>query len=161
MSDPDPPDLMVGTARAEETEALGERIGTALEGPLVITLQGPLGSGKTVFVRGLGRGLGIPPDEISSPTFVLCHEHEGRLPLFHFDAYRIVRVEEFSGIGFAEYLNSGGVVVVEWAERIRPLVSVFRLDVVIRVVSDFGREIHLRGHGEEASRVLRALREVG
>ena len=102
----------------EETEALGAELAGRLEPGDVVAFTGDLGAGKTAFVRGLARGLGIP-DRVTSPTFTIVNEYEGgRLPLFHFDMYRLASSEELFDIGWEDYLARGGVCAVEWSENI-------------------------------------------
>jgi tRNA threonylcarbamoyladenosine biosynthesis protein TsaE len=87
-----------------------------LDGPAVVALRGGLGAGKTAFVGGLARGLGVE-DRVTSPTFALVHEHAGRLPLFHFDLYRLGGPDDLDALGWDDYLDRGGVCAVEWSER--------------------------------------------
>lgn len=100
----------------EQTEKIGEDIGKDIHAPVVIWLYGDLGAGKTAFVRGLARGLGIT-DRVTSPTFTLVNEYYGRLPLFHFDLYRLSGMDELYDIGWEDYLAREGVCAVEWSER--------------------------------------------
>ena len=102
----------------DETVELGRRLGSRLKGGELILLVGELGMGKTVFAKGIAAGLGIDPEEVASPTFVLVSPHEGRLRLFHADLYRLDRPEEAYELGLEECLAAGGVVVVEWGERL-------------------------------------------
>ena len=100
-----------------ETEALGEEFGRLAQSGLVITLSGDLGAGKTQFVKGLARGLGVP-GRIHSPSFTLVNEYEGgRLKLFHLDLYRLETRAQIRSAGIEEFLNPDGVSVIEWAER--------------------------------------------
>ena len=102
----------------EETEALGAELAGRLEPGDVVAFTGDLGAGKTAFVRGLARGLGIP-DRVTSPTFTIVNEYEGgRLPLFHFDMYRLGSSDELFDIGWEDYLARGGVCAVEWSENV-------------------------------------------
>lgn len=104
------------THSAAETEALGERLAARLTGGEAIAYTGDLGAGKTAFTRGLARGLGIT-DRVTSPTFTIVNEYEGgRLPLFHFDMYRLSSSDELYDIGWEDYLARGGVCAVEWSE---------------------------------------------
>src|SRR5712675_2197950 len=101
-----------------ETEALGERWGRAAERGLVLALSGDLGAGKTQFVKGLARGLGITA-RVHSPTFTLVNEYGGgRLKLFHLDLYRLEMPEQITSAGVEEFLQPDGVSVIEWAERL-------------------------------------------
>ena len=103
----------------EETEAFACRFAEGRRSGDVLALFGGLGMGKTAFVRGLAQGLGST-SEVSSPTFALVHEYDGRLPIFHFDMYRISGLDDLYSTGFFEYLESGGIVVIEWSENIEP-----------------------------------------
>ena len=101
-----------------ETEALGARLADKLAPGAVIAFTGDLGAGKTAFTRGLARGLGIA-DRVTSPTFTIVNEYEGgRLPLFHFDMYRLGSADELFHIGWEDYLARGGVCAVEWSENV-------------------------------------------
>jgi len=100
-----------------ETEAFAESWGRTAQPGLVIALSGDLGAGKTVFVKGLARGLGISA-RIQSPTFALVNIHEtGRLPLYHLDLYRLDTLEQIAAAGLEDYLHTAGITVIEWAER--------------------------------------------
>ena len=104
------------TNSPEETEALGEKLAGHLGPGTVVAYTGDLGAGKTAFTRGLARGLGIQ-ERVTSPTFTIVNESEGgRLPLFHFDMYRLSSSEELYDIGWEDYLARGGVCAVEWSE---------------------------------------------
>lgn len=104
------------TNSPEQTEQLGQRLGAVLPAGAVVAFTGDLGAGKTAFTRGLARGLGIP-GQVTSPTFTIVNEYEGgRLPLFHFDMYRLGSSDELFDIGWEDYLARGGVCAVEWSE---------------------------------------------
>ena len=106
------------TNSPEETEALGAALAGRLEPGTVIAFTGDLGAGKTAFVRGLARGLGVQ-ERVTSPTFTIVNEYEGgRLPLFHFDMYRLGSADELFDIGWEDYLARGGVCAVEWSENV-------------------------------------------
>ena len=126
-----------------ETEALGEQWGRAAQRGWVFALSGELGAGKTQLVRGIARGLGVP-GRVHSPTFTLVNEYSGgRLPLFHLDLYRLDTPEQIHGAGLDDYLQSDGVTVIEWAERMldreTPLTKLRR--VRIETVDETGRRI--------------------
>jgi tRNA threonylcarbamoyladenosine biosynthesis protein TsaE len=127
-----------------DTEALGERIGRAATAGLVIGLSGDLGAGKTQFVRGLARGLGVAT-RVHSPTFTLVNEYGGgRLKLFHLDLYRLETPEQIHSAGIEEFLSPDGVAVIEWAERLgagRPAFGGNFIGVRIEIVSEAERKI--------------------
>jgi tRNA threonylcarbamoyladenosine biosynthesis protein TsaE len=148
--------LDVTTRSREETEALGERIGRAARAGDVIALWGELGAGKTTLVRGLAKGLGIPPRDVTSPTFIILHEHDGgRLPLFHVDMYRVSPAETGS-IGWEEALASGGVTAIEWPDRVERTLPDDRIDVRIDHVGGNERRIRITPTGVGASVTVRA-----
>ena len=106
------------TNTTEETERIGQRFGEKLRGGEVIAYRGDLGAGKTAFTRGLARGLGITM-RVTSPTYTIVNEYlSGRMPLFHFDMYRLSSGEELFDIGWEDYLQRGGVCAVEWSENV-------------------------------------------
>ena len=109
--------MRIVTHSAAETERLGERVAGVLRGGEVLALFGPMGMGKTAFTRGLARGLGVR-GEVSSPTFALIHEHAGKIPLYHFDMFRVTSWDDLYSTGFFDYLETGGVLVIEWSENI-------------------------------------------
>jgi tRNA threonylcarbamoyladenosine biosynthesis protein TsaE len=120
--------LQVRTASVEETRDVGAAI-AGLAGPGdVVVLAGDLGAGKTAFVQGFGRALGVA-DRITSPTFTLVHVYEGRLPIHHLDVYRLDQVQEALDLGLAEMLDDGGVVLVEWGDAILPVLPHDLLEV--------------------------------
>jgi len=123
----------------------------------VVLLDGELGAGKTCFVQGVARGLGVPRDRrVSSPTFTLVNEHPGRVPLYHVDLYRIDDPGELHEIGIAEYLASGGVTVVEWAERLGALAPKERIEIRIEIAGARARRLLARAEGLTARRRLAA-----
>ena len=102
-----------------ETEAVGVALGKVLRGGTVLAYEGDLGAGKTAFTRGLARGLGAT-DMVTSPTYTIVNEYlSGRLPLFHFDMYRLRSAEDLFDIGWDDYLDRGGICAVEWSENVR------------------------------------------
>jgi tRNA threonylcarbamoyladenosine biosynthesis protein TsaE len=127
-----------------------------LEAGDVVALYGELGAGKTSFVQGLARGLGVPAERrVGSPSFTLVNEHAGRLPLYHVDLYRIADERELDEIGLEEYLASGGVTVVEWFDRCPGAIPAARLDVRIEVSGARSRRLQARAHGAAAQERLR------
>ena len=118
------------TTGPEETEALGEALAQRLKPGSVVAFTGDLGAGKTAFTRGLARGLGSE-ENVTSPTFTIVNEYEGgRLPLFHFDMYRLESSDELFDIGWEDYLRRGGVCAVEWSEKVSDaLTGALRVDI--------------------------------
>ena len=112
----DPWTVELHSASPEQTWSLGERLGALLQAGDLILLHGSLGAGKTAFTQGIGRGLGVA-EVVNSPTFTLMKEYMGRLPLYHFDLYRLDDPAEVETLGFEQYFEGDGVCVVEWAER--------------------------------------------
>lgn len=133
------------TQSAAETEALGEKLAQQLQGGEVIAFTGDLGAGKTAFTRGLARGLGIT-DRVTSPTFTIVNEYEGgRLPLFHFDMYRLSSSDELYDIGWEDYLARGGVCAVEWSEIVEDALESDAIRVDIKNDGDDCRSITITG----------------
>ncbi len=128
----------------EETEAAGEKLAALLEGGDIVAYTGGLGMGKTVFTRGLARGLGIAAD-VSSPTFSIINEYRGaRHSLCHVDAYRLNSAEALLETGFFDYIDAGWIAAVEWSERVRPQAAV---TVAFTRIDDQTRVIRMEGKG--------------
>ena len=108
------------TNNPEATEALGEKLGREARAGQIYCLSGDLGVGKTVFTKGFAKGLGIT-EHVTSPTFAIVNEYEGRLPLYHFDVYRISCEEEMEDTGYEEYFYGEGVCLIEWADLIQEI----------------------------------------
>ena len=136
------------TASADETIVLGAKIGELLNAGDIITLHGSLGSGKTTIVKGIACALGIE-DEITSPSFTLISEYEGRLPLYHMDLYRIDSIEEFELLGAEELLYGNGVSIIEWAEKIDQLLPDSCISISFALHDDGRRTIRVDGIQED------------
>ena len=133
------------TTSPEETEQLGFRLGKKLHGGEVIAYRGGLGMGKTCFTRGLAAGLGYE-GEVTSPTFALINEYlGGRLPLYHFDMYRISGWEDLYSTGFFDYQEMGGVIAAEWSENIENALPENTITVSFKALGDERREIIIDG----------------
>lgn len=136
------------THSADATEAAGEQLGRELGAGDVVGLCGGLGAGKTCFVRGVARALGVPGRPLS-PTFTLINEYRGTRPVYHVDAYRLESLAEMAGLGLEEYFDGEGVTLVEWADKMRGLLPARALCVRIEGVGDEPRTITIRrGPGE-------------
>ena len=138
------------THSPEETRALGERLAGAIGPGTVVAFTGDLGAGKTAFISGMARGLGIE-ERVTSPTFTIVNEYEGgRLPLFHFDMYRLGSADELFDIGWEDYLARGGVCAVEWSENVAEALEADCLRVDIRRGERDNQRIITVTRGEEA-----------
>ena len=127
-----------------ETERLGEKLAEKLTPGAVLAYRGELGAGKTAFTRGLARGLGYT-DPVTSPTYTIVNEYlGGRLPLFHFDMYRLSSAEDLWDIGWEDYLDRGGVCAVEWSENVAEALP-DAITITIRKVDDTTRQITVEG----------------
>jgi len=127
---------------AAETEALGARLAERLGPGDVVALTGELGAGKTCFTQGLARGLGVAGRAVS-PTFVLINEYRGRLPVHHVDAYRTESLTELLDLGLDELFSGDGVTIVEWADKLLPLLPAHTVHVHIEGVGDEPRTIRV------------------
>jgi tRNA threonylcarbamoyladenosine biosynthesis protein TsaE len=153
--------LVVESGSAHETKAWGRRLASVLEGGELLGLSGDLGAGKTCFVKGLARGLGLREEDILSPTFTMIQEHRGRLPLYHIDLYRL-ETAVLDELGLREYLFSDAVAAVEWFERLSEAAELDYLAVKISYAGAHHRSIEFSAHGERhAAAVARLKRRFG
>lgn len=142
----------------EETEALGRKLGALLFPGAVIALIGQLGAGKTHFTRAVAEGLGVRnPAAVNSPTFVLIQEYPARLPIYHFDAYRLKTSREFAELGVEEYFHGDGVCLVEWADLVMDVLPTERLEIRIEVVSETARQFEFVAKGERYLQLVQSL----
>lgn len=121
---------VINTSSPEETARVGKSLGAILRAGDVICLNGDLGAGKTCFAQGVACGLEVD-GPVTSPTFTLINEYQGRLPLYHMDVYRLADSLEMEDLGYEEYFYGDGVTLVEWAERVKELLPEERLDITI------------------------------
>ena len=128
------------SASAAETEALGYEFASSLKKGSVVSLEGSLGAGKTVFAKGIAKALGIT-EAIVSPTFTLVQEYEGKEKLYHLDVYRISGEDEFESMGGEEFLYPDGITLIEWAEKIKDMLPDNTIYVRISIREDQSREI--------------------
>jgi tRNA threonylcarbamoyladenosine biosynthesis protein TsaE len=125
---------------AEDTVELGKKIGAFLLPNNVVCLTGDLGAGKTTLIQGIAKGIGVK-DYVTSPTFILINEYQGRIPFFHVDLYRLNSVDEIEDLGIEEYFTRDGACVIEWAERLGELKPKLCYEITIDVVSEKERKI--------------------
>ena len=142
------------------TEALGYKLGTMLQRGDVVCLTGDLGAGKTTMTKAMAKGLEIDED-VTSPTFTLIHEYQGRVPVYHFDVYRIERMEEMEDLGYEEYFYGDGVCVIEWASMIRELIPEEHLWIEIKKGNEEGhREIYLEGTTDHFQQIIEEMTKI-
>jgi tRNA threonylcarbamoyladenosine biosynthesis protein TsaE len=152
------------THSPDETRHIGEILGNLLKAGMRLGLQGDLGSGKTAFIQGMARGLGVPTDYyVTSPTYNIINEYPGRHVLFHMDLYRMGQISmiedlcELEDIGLSEILDSKGVVAIEWADMLVETLITQDFSIQLDIVDDATRKIRLIAYGPEAVNLLENL----
>ena len=152
--------LVAQTRSVDETRGLAAAVADLARPGDLVLLAGDLGAGKTAFAQGFGRGLGVT-EQITSPTFTLAQQYEGRLRLHHLDVYRLDQLAEVAGLGLAELLDDGGAVLIEWGDSILPALPADYLEVRLTFgEGDDDRQVALRAVGPSWSLRKRALSEV-
>ncbi|MFH2218035.1 MAG: tRNA (adenosine(37)-N6)-threonylcarbamoyltransferase complex ATPase subunit type 1 TsaE [Pseudomonadota bacterium] len=150
--------IEITTRSPGETRRFGRRVGRQVDAGTVVALYGGLGSGKTVFVQGLARGLDVPSGYyVTSPSYTLINEYPGRHPLFHVDLYRLGNIFDFEDIGLYEILGGDGVVAIEWADRIREDFSAEYIAVHFEVPNGEIRKIRLTAYGHRGVNLLKGF----
>lgn len=140
------------------TRDLGGRLGSRLQQPVVIALWGQLGAGKTAFVQGLARGLGVPEDQyVTSPTYTLINEYSGRMALFHVDLYRLESADDFENIGLFDLFSEDGVVAIEWPQKLGADLPGARIDIGFEITAENSRCLSLTACGHDAEDLLQGL----
>ena len=151
-------ELTLHSTGPEATREIGRALGQVAEPGVVVALIGPLGAGKTLFVRGVAEGLGVSdPRLVSSPTFVLIQEYAGRLAVYHFDTYRLSSVEQFLELGPFEYFESDVVCLIEWADQVAECLPSDRLEVTFLMTAEDQRTICFRAYGANPTNILQKL----
>lgn len=146
----------------EQTLEMGRLIGAILERGDVVALIGELGSGKTCFTQGLAKGLGVEENvPVVSPTFTLINEYPGKIPLIHLDVYRLSGPRDLEDMGYEEYFEGGGIIVIEWAEKIRDILPAKTLFVGMRYIDENTREMILEGPGDKIRKIEELLKAGG
>lgn len=135
--------IKIRTLSTEETEKIGEKLAKKLKGTEVIALYGGMGAGKTAFVRGLSRKLGVI-NEVSSPTFAIVHEYSGKYKIYHFDMFRVESWEDLYSTGFFDYIDNG-ILIIEWSENIESAIPESALKVTIKIENESERTIIIEG----------------
>jgi tRNA threonylcarbamoyladenosine biosynthesis protein TsaE len=159
-----PPRVLSVTSRSvEETRIIGASLAPVLLPGDVLSLTGDLGAGKTAFVQGLAAASGVQ-ERVTSPSFTIVHQYDGRYPLVHLDVYRLDSFQEVLDLGFEEFLDQRSIVAIEWGEAISPLLPRRHLEVEIRRAEDVDaedeRHVVFRPRGPEWIRKIQAMRET-
>ena len=139
---------------SEQTYELAYKLAKYIKGGDIILLNGDLGAGKTTLTQSIAKGLGITKT-VSSPTFTICKIYHGRLPLYHFDAYRLEGSEE--DLGFEEMIEGDGLAVIEWPQYIDYMIPEDVLNISIRLTKDEEREMSFTAHGEKSIQLLKEI----
>jgi tRNA threonylcarbamoyladenosine biosynthesis protein TsaE len=148
--------LLIHTSSPEETEKIGEIIGREISPPFLLALFGELGSGKTTFLRGVARALGVP--KIRSPSFIMVGEYEGRFRIYHIDLYRLDSAEELIPLGLLDIIfDKNSIVFIEWAERALNLLPGERIDIRISIVNELKRKIEFIYYEKRGKSLLLTL----
>jgi tRNA threonylcarbamoyladenosine biosynthesis protein TsaE len=143
-----------------DTDRLGAALAEALPPRTVVGLNGTLGAGKTRLVQAVASAFGLPPQTVTSPTFVLVNEYKGgRMPIYHFDTYRLKDDDEFLNLGPDEYFDADGITFVEWANRVSELLPTERLEITIDVTGKMQRSVSIRGTSSRIEVVARRIAE--
>jgi len=140
-----------------DTARLGNAVAAVARPRLVIGLTGHLGAGKTALVRSIAQGLGAPAEAVSSPTYVLVHEYEGTLPIYHFDTYRLEDPAQFSALGVEEYFEGEGVSLVEWADRVPDVLPSDRIEIRVTSFGESKRQFKISATRPKSARVLERI----
>lgn len=153
----DPSTIRLASDSPEQTREIGRAVGAVLQVGDVIALNGPLGAGKTVLVKGIAEGAGVTDSRrVTSPTFVIVNEYDGRLHLYHIDAYRLGGDRELDALGIDEFAEQGAI-LVEWADRVAGALPEDRLTIAIEPTGEQSRELRASAAGPRASEIAESL----
>ena len=153
--------IQITTRSIRETQDLSQKLGGLINQPLIIALIGDLGSGKTIFVQGIAKGLEVPDGYyITSPTFTLINEYPGRFPLVHVDLYRLENIEDLEDIGLDEMLYGQAVIAIEWADKLIGCQPAEQLLVTMEINDDECRKLTLDATGQDEVNLIRALEDA-
>jgi tRNA threonylcarbamoyladenosine biosynthesis protein TsaE len=145
----------------QDTDRLGAALAEVLPPGTVVALIGTLGAGKTRLVQAVAAALGVPREAVTSPTFVLVNEYrQGRVPIFHFDTYRLKDDDEFLALGPEEYFDSAGITFIEWADRVADLLPPDRLEITLEVTGDTSRRATIAGTGPHLAEAIARIRST-
>ncbi|HBB28274.1 MAG TPA: tRNA (adenosine(37)-N6)-threonylcarbamoyltransferase complex ATPase subunit type 1 TsaE [Clostridiales bacterium] len=151
--------MIIKASNLQDTDKIGKIIGESLKSGTVICLEGDLGAGKTTLTQSIAKGLEIH-DYVTSPTFTIIKEYNGRLNLYHMDAYRLDSEDEMYDLGYDEYINSDGVCIIEWASKIKGLIPKSAINITINInYENNNRELDINGEGEQFNIIKEELQK--
>ena len=149
--------MEIKLSNLKETEEFGFRLGSLLKSGDILCLNGNLGAGKTTMTKSIGLGLGVE-EYITSPTFTLINEYKGRIPVYHFDVYRLENADELYDLGFDEYFYGKGVCIIEWADKIEKMIPKTRIVIDIeKGNNEYERILYISGHGQSYDELIKEL----
>jgi tRNA threonylcarbamoyladenosine biosynthesis protein TsaE len=151
--------LIIDIADESATRAFGQALAATLPTTAVVALIGPLGAGKTRLVQAVAEAAGVQAGIVTSPTFVLVHEYAGRVPIVHFDVYRIRDEDEFLALGPEEYFSRAGWSFIEWGDQVSNCLPDYRLEISFSLVNQWARRISVCARGQSLEPTLSALRQ--
>jgi tRNA threonylcarbamoyladenosine biosynthesis protein TsaE len=152
-------DIDVISHSLDQTRRIGMRLAALLAPGDLILLDGPFGAGKTTFTQGIARGLDVGSDYVTSPTFTLINEYEGRLPLYHVDLYRLDTVQQVEELGLLDYVAGDGVTVIEWPERATGLLPGEHLTVYLSDITETKRALRFHAEGTRYTDLLEQFKQ--
>ena len=155
------PSFTIELATEADADRLGQAIAETARAGLVIGLVGPLGAGKTRLARAIAQSLGVDPTAISSPTFMLIHEYDGRMPVAHFDVYRLASAAEFEDLGVDDYFSGPGICLVEWADRVAESLPADRWEIRLEPTGPTSRLARLTLPTADRDLLIGQLARVG
>jgi tRNA threonylcarbamoyladenosine biosynthesis protein TsaE len=141
----------------QDTDRLGRALAHYLPDSTAIALEGTLGAGKTRLVQAIADGCGVPPREVTSPTFVLCQPYRARRTIYHLDAYRVRDLDEFLELGVEEYFESPALTVIEWADRVAPCLPPELLEIHLEITGPTARQFELVARGDAVQEALERI----
>jgi tRNA threonylcarbamoyladenosine biosynthesis protein TsaE len=151
--------IIFTTKNAQQTKDIASKLAGCLKKQDILGFTGDLGAGKTTFIKGLAAGLDINEQFVTSPTFLLIKEYKGKIPLYHFDLYRLKYIDEIELLGYRDYFYSDGITCIEWAEKIKKLLPLYYLRINIKIKGNNQRKITFNPHNERLQNCLEEIKK--